>query len=301
VAQETVSNWYVEMFRSQVHLVSAQTKSRLESICEIIPDEKAETGWYESVGNVSSRKLTQRMAQVQFQSVNHMRRKLSKDEFAIEIPVAERDIESVLADPKSIYIQRAVEEMNRRKDRLIMEAAVADVYTGQQGATTLTAASDGVLTVNATGGLTYSKIQEINANFIDNEVGNESPIRKVLPISGDEHTAIMNITNFISGDFTRNKPVDGGMVDEVSGVELIKFGANGNGNGGSGAIIPVTGGVRYSVVIAQGGVALWIARDITVEVEKRPDLIKTWQIIVTMSGGATRTDGTLVQKFNTTD
>lgn len=298
MAQDTVSNFYVEMYKENVRLTASQTRSRLESICEIIPNEQAERGYYDTLGIASSRKITQRFAQVQFQSLAHGRRKVFKEEYSIEIPVAERDIESILADPKSKYIQRGVEEMNRRKDRVILAAALAPVYTGDAGQTLLTAAADGVLTVNATAGLTYAKIQEANTNFIDNEVGNETPVRKILPIAGDEHQAIMNITNFISGDFTRNKPVDDGYVDQVSGIDLIKFGANANN---SNPIIPVVGGVRNSAVIAQGGVGLWVSRDISVEVEKRTDLIKTWQIIITMVLGAVRTEGVYVQAFNTTD
>lgn len=295
MAQDTIPSWYTTMYRANVHRVASQTKSRLEWLTEPIPNEKAETGFYDSIGTVKSRRVATKFAQVQYADVNHTRRKLTKEEFAIEIPIAERDLESVLTDPKSMYITRAIEEMNRRKDRVILEAMFADVFTGQTGATQITAATDGVLTVNATGGFTYAKVNEINQNFIDNEVGNEMPIRKALGITGAEHTAIMGINQFISGDYTRGKPVDDGAIQQISGLDLIRY-----GNNVDDPIMPAVGGVRTSFAAAQGSVAIWYSRTPDIEVEKRTDLIKTWHIIVTMVVAAVRTEGALLQKVTFT-
>jgi len=294
VANDNVSNWYTSMFRAQVHQDASQTMSRLEYITEKIPDSKAETGYYDSVGSVKSRLVTTRYAQVQFAGTDHKRRKLTKQEFAIEIPVAERDIESVLADPKSVYIKRAVQEMQRRKDRVIIEAAFADVQTGTNGATTVNFAGDGGLTVNATGGVTHAKINEINQNFIDNEVGNENTVRKALGITGAEHTAIMAINEFTSRDYVANQPVVGGAIETISGLDLIRY-----GNLVDDPLLLGVGGTRTSFAIADGGIALWTPREVNVVVEKRTDLLGTWQIIVTMVLAAVRTEGALVQKFTT--
>jgi hypothetical protein len=50
---------------------------------------------------------------------------------------------------------------------------------GRNFGTTVTAAADGVTTVDATGGFTYEKLLVIRANFIDGGVGNQgvTPIR----------------------------------------------------------------------------------------------------------------------------
>ena len=220
---------------------------------------------------------------------------LIKEDWAVELPVSERDLESVLMDPKSIYIQRAIESLNRTKDKIILQAAAGPVSIGRNGSTTLTAAADGVQTVNGTGGVTYTILNTLDKNWIDAEVGNEAPVRKILPVSGDEYVQLMGITQLTSGDYSRRMPVDTG-IQYAMGYELVKFGANTDD-----PILPVSGGVRTAPVLTQDSVALWMARDIDVEVEKRTDLYKTWQIVVSMSIGAIRTEGALVQLLTTTD
>jgi len=185
--------------------------------------------------------------------------------------------------------------MLRQYDRVAYEAAFADVLTGRDFETTVTAATDGVDTVNATAGLTYEKLLELRQNFYDNDVGLDENEKIFLTITGKEHTALMGEEELISGDFTRDFVVENGRISRALGMDLVPF-AGGVAN----PIIGVSGGTRTLLAASSRGICLGVSKEMSIKIEERPDYIETKQVQVVMEIGAVRTEGVLVQKVTTT-
>lgn len=290
----SIDSALVTQFSSTVHHLAQQTQSRLRPYVEMkkmVGDEWA----YDRLGETESILANGRNEKITFQNVEHTRRKIPRDRFYVALPIDRYDVEGMLQDPQSNYAKAIVNEINRRMDRVIVNACFADVATGRNFGTTVTFADDGGVTVNATGGVTYEKLLEVNRNFTDNEVGNEMPVRKALCISGDEEEALMKEVELISGDYTRYYQVERGEIMAGAGFDFIKYGAN-----VTNPILPVASTTRSCPVIAQGGICVGLNKDIELKVQERPDLLDTVQIVATIYIGAVRTEGTRIIKFNTT-
>jgi hypothetical protein len=286
---------YVIQFSERTHMEVSQRESRLSPFTEVIPVVGKQHA-YDGIGTVEASEVTAQYQPVEFDNIEHLRRELVGKQFKVVLPVDEKDVNQVLSDPTGKYAIRAAEAMKRRKDKVISDAAFADVKTGENMDTTVTFAADGGLTVDATAGLTKEKLDEVNRNYIDNEVSIEEDQMTMLAITGNENLQLMNEQEFLSVEFIDNKPLAGtGKISSVNGQKIVLFGAN-----SSLPILDVNSTVRDCLSMAKGGIALGLWKDVEVEVQPRYDLISTWQIVVTMYIGAVRTEGVLVQKVQTT-
>ena len=295
MANETIDVAMVTQFSDQVHVQAQQSKARLRPFCKI----KQMTGdvfAYDGLGLAEATEILGRHQPVVFSDIEHKRRKISRRRFALVLPVDASDVRGALIAPESEYAMACAKAMERVFDRVVVAALFASVYTGREFGTTVTYASDGVRTVTATSGATYEKLLEVNQNFIDDEIGNEVPVSKMMAITGDEHTAFMKETELISGDYNRNYVVEKGEIQSACGIQLVKF---------AGAIttpiLTVSGGVRDCFVLAQDGMCVGMSKEMDIKIEDRPDLHETKQVSIVFELGAVRTEGARVMKFTTTD
>lgn len=293
MAMDSIDNLQAIEFSDSLHVRAQQKMSRFRPLCEV----RKMTGdvWaYDGLGTVEARKLTGRFNTTHFSDIEHNRRKMSRDRFEVTIPIDEYDLLGAVTDPQGKYVDAIVAAMERQMDATIYEAMFATVYTGRDMDTAVTASSDGVLTVNATGGLTLAKLLELQQNWIDGEVDDLK--RKSLAISGDENTTMLQIAQLTSGDYRRELTLEKGKITNAVGLDIIHFGAN-----STRPILGVSGGVRTNAALAEGGVCVGISKEFSVKIQPRPDYVDTSQIQVTGIIGAVRTEGKLVQKFTTTD
>jgi len=285
---------YVIQFSERVHMEVSQTESRLSPLAEVITVQ-GEKHAYDGLGTVEASEVTAQYQPVKFDNIEHLRREIKGRQFIVTLPVDEKDVNQVLSDPTGKYAIRAAEAMKRRKDKVLYNAAFADVNTGKDMDVVITFADDGGITVDATSGLTKEKLDEINQNYIDNEVTIENTQMVALAISGEEHTDLMGEAEFLDVDFVNDKALVGGRLESANGNKIILFGAN-----SSLPILDVNTSVRDCLSLAQGGLALGLWKDVDIQVQPRYDLVTTWQIVVTMYIGAVRTEGVRVQKVQTT-
>lgn len=293
----TVSEHAIIQFSEMVHHRAQQNKARLRPWVEIRQmDGKAMA--YDGLGSVEAQELNGRYAPVEFSDIEHFRRKITKRRFGVTLPIDETDIEERLLDPENNYADETVKAMERVFDRVVIQAMFKDVQTGEDFENTITAANDGVLTVDATGGLTYEKLLEISQNFIDNEVGNDNERPMVMGISGSEHTDLMSELELTSGDYSREYVVDKGRMQMATGISLIKYGAN--SINGADPMLPVSSGTRTSFCMVDNAMCVGLSRAWKIKVQDRNDLYDTKQVQITGVLGAVRTEGKLIQKVTTT-
>lgn len=279
-------------FSEMVHQEAQQMTSRLKPYVKLKQME-GDVFAYDGLGRVEAREISGRNVPVTFDDITHTRRKISRKRFAITLPIDSSDVRGALLNPDSEYAQACAAGMLRQYDRVIYNAAHADIQTGRDFDTTVTFATDGGVTVDATAGLTYEKLLEIKQNFMDNEV-DEMNRKFYLTITGDEHTALMKEVELTSGDFTREYVVEGGKITKALGMDLITFGAD-----VTNPIIPVASSERALIAGTSDGICVGVSKDMSIDIKDRPDLHETTQVEVVMEIGAVRTEGVLVQKVRT--
>jgi hypothetical protein len=285
----------ITQFSDQLHIKSQQIKARLKPhvrVKKMLGDLFA----YDGLGDLEAQEVAGRIQPTVFQDIDHLRRKIKRRRFAVTLPIDDMDVRGVLINPDSEYASACVRAMERVFDRVGVDALFASVDTGRDFETAVSFATDGGFTVNATAGLTYEKLLEIHQNWIDAEVGNDSPETKILGIAGDEHTALMKETELTSGDFSRQFVVDKGEIVMAAGLMIIKFAANARV-----PVLAVSGGVRDCFAITNRTLCYGLSKDMQITLKDRSDLIDVKQVQIVGILGAVRTEGVLAQKVQTTD
>ncbi len=291
----SVDNATIIQFSDRVHVAAQQNKARLRPYT-FIKQIKGERFAYDGIGPVEAREVSGRNQPVVFSDINHNRRLLRRRRFTIALPIDSADVRSILLSPDSEYAAACVRAMERVYDRVSVEAMFVDVWTGVDFATAVTFAADGGRTINATAGTTYEKLLESDRNFMDDDVGTDIPEKMVMGVTGDEHEDLMQELELVNADYTRRSVVDGGRITKAMGYDIVPFAANANL-----PILSVSGGTRDCFAMSSRAICVGMSKMFEVSIEKRPDLIETRQVSVVFDFGAVRTEGKLIQKFQTTD
>jgi len=281
-------------FSNDVHVKAQQMKTRMRPYSM----EKMISGqdyYYDDIGSLEAVEIVTRHQKTEGQDIVHGRRKIRMREFRATIYLDKKDELETLIDPQRQYAEAVARALYRQTDRVINNAAFAAVLTGKDASTSISFATDGGATVSATSGTTYEKLLEGIQNFIDNEVGTEMEEKLYLTITGEEHTDLMSETELTSGDFSRQYSIDKGKMINAAGFDLIHFGKN-----APVPILTVASSVRDCIMGSSRGTCLGISQDLNIEVDKRPDLNNLTQVQASMFMGAVRTEGKLIQKFQTT-
>lgn len=289
----SIDNALIEQFSDMVHMEAQQMASKLKPYVQIVP-MKGEVFAYDGLGTVEAREVVGRNVPATFDNIEHTRRRLSKKRFVINLPIDSSDIRSTLLSAESKYAQTIAYGALREYDRTIARAALANVWVGREYDTLLTPAQDGVITVDATAGLTYEKLLEIKQNFIDNDV-DEMRDRFFLTVTGAENTALLKEEQLTSADFNRDFNVENGRITRALGMDIITFGAS-----VPSPIIPVVNSQRKLIAASSRGICLGISKDISIQISERKDLIETTQVQVIFEIGGVRTEGPLVQDVTVT-
>lgn len=292
---ESIDNAATIQFSDMLHVKAQQIKAQLRPYVGI-KRMSGDVFAYDGLGSIEAQEVSGRIQSTVFSDIEHLRRKISRRRFTVTLPIDDMDARAILLNPEGEYAGACIRAMERVFDRVVVEALFANVMTGRDFNTSVNFATDGGFTVDATGGVTYEKLLEARQNFIDADVGNDVPEKLVMGISGDEHTALLKETELISGDFSRQMVVDQGEIVKAVGIDLVKFAANANT-----PILNVNGGTRDCFVMTTRGVCMGMSKEMTIKIQDRPDYVDVKQVQIVGILGAVRTEGPLVQKFQTTD
>jgi len=201
----------------------------------------------------------------------------------------------LLADPKSAYVQNAVNAMGRAMDTEILSGIFGTNQTGKSGGTATTFPSTQVVGVNqgaaSATNLTVAKLREAKRMLMLNNVD----VRKeeiYAVINATAHDSLLSEAQVISTDFNDKPVLVNGMVESFLGIkfivtELLTTGAD--DQSGTSTQIPV---------FAKSGIYLGIWDDIMTDVSERNDLqgIPT-QVYCKATFGATRLEEKKVVKI----
>ena len=294
----------LQNFQSSFFHLAQQQKSYLESSRAVIHlPSKGKTNNFARIGRLNLIEVNTRNPDKQYADYALDNRQLTKRRFTLTVQIdAKYDINELIADPTSDILQNLVKAKGRTIDRVIVAAAVGTVLTGSSDAalTSTSAATDGVITVDASAGLTYEKIQEVTQNFINNDLGYDMIKGTMLCITGSENTDLMSEVKFISSDYISGRPVETGMMTSAGTYMVTLFA--GSVLGGitvSSPILPEGATLRDCVALAPESIAVAMEANL-LGVEKSATKVNSWDITIDLWLNAMRTEGVRVQKIQTT-
>jgi len=286
----------VTQFSHQVHVAAQQMRARLRDKVKIKP-MTGDIFAYDGLGSVEAAEIIGRHQRTDFSDIDHNRRKIARRRFALTLPIDKSDERGMaLVSPQSEYAAACARAMERVFDRIVVDAMFASVLTGRDMDTTVTFANDNGDTINATAGTTYEKLLETDRLFLDDDVGTDMPESMVLGLAGDEHEDLMQENELTSGDFSRQYVVDKGRMISAAGYQLVHFAA-----AAANPVLAVNTGTRDCFAMSTRAMCVGLSKEMSIDIEKRPDLVETYQVQIVFDLGAVRTEGKLIKKFQTTD
>jgi len=294
------------MFMDNFYSLAQQTKSKLvnSGVATFLPAE-GKTHNLSRMGRIELSEVVSRNPDKQIGDYAIDNRMFTKRRFTKTIQIDQKfDINELLKDPTSDLIMQLNAAKERVIDRIITSVAGGNVLIGRpdRAPSTLSAASDGVITVNALAGVTYDTVKAFTQNFINNDLQYEDFRGSVICYTGKENSALMSETKFINQDYISTRPVESGIL-EKAGTYTTKLFA-GSESGGITVSDPILEensgtGHRTCLVLAPNAVSLAMKVDV-LGVEKSATKVNSWDITIDLWINGMRNEGVRVQKFETT-
>lgn len=299
----SISQAQLQMFREHFYELTQQTKSRLVGAgVAMFMSSDGKTHNFARMGRLELDKVDGRNPDKQYEDYSVDNRQFSKDRYTKTVTIdAKDDINELITDPTSIILRQLNNAKERVIDRVIAKNAIGAVKTGSpdQTPTEVSAANDGVVTIDASAGLTYEKIQEITQNFINNDFDYDDFRGSCIVFSGKENTALMSEDNFINNDYITGRPVEDGVMNEAGTYKTVMFAGSDSTITVNNPVIPEGSTTRSCMVLAPEAVA--VAMELAdLSVEKNKDKVNSYDITIDYWIGAMRTEGVKVQILTTT-
>jgi len=304
---------YVNAFNANVWHLSQQKGSRLESLVrsEVQKSEKAFWDYYDQADEPTER--VNKYADVVPGETNRGRRMCTFKNYEKAEYVDHLDKLKMIHDPQSPIAQAFANSFGRKKDRIILAAALGTSYSGKEGATPVVlptsqklVAFDGT-TISGVG-LNVKTLRAIKKKFAQNEVEGEI----VLIVTAEEIDSLLNEKEVTSADWNTVKALVAGAVDSFMGIrfvrtELVERPAanvtytvtNGAYGAGTGTVTAAKG--RRCVAFVKQGLLIVKAEDMTSMVDRLPTKGDVIQIFSKMSIGATRLEEKCVMEVITSE
>jgi len=291
----SIDQGQLQQFRDNFYELAQQTQSRLvgAGVAMFMASDGA-THNFARMGRLELKKVDGRNPDKQYEDYSIDNRQFTKDRYSLTITVdAKDDINELIADPRSNIIRQLNNSKERIMDRVIVNSVVGTVKVGAPDTTPteVTAANDGVVTVDASSGFTYEKYLEIRQNFINNDLDYSDFEGGVLAISGSEDTDLMGEIEFISSDYKET-------ADKLRFKQVLFAGSDATVTALN-PVLPEGATLRKCVVMAPEAVA--VAMELgDLRVEKSATKVNSYDITIDYWIGAMRTEGVKCQIVSTT-
>lgn len=291
-------------FQDSFFALAQQTKSKLVSTKAItfLPS-KGKTNNFARIGRIELDEVNARNPDKQFGDYALDNRLFTKRRFTKTIQIDNKyDVNELLADPTSDILNQLNNAKERVIDRVAVAAAVGSVLVGgpDTAPSTISAATDGVVTIDATGGFVYEIVQAITQTFINSDLQYDDFKGSTLCVTGTENTDLMGEDQFINQLYIRSAVEMAGVAQAVGTYNVAMFAGSSTGGGTiAQPVLPEGATTRSCVVLAPQSIAM--AMEIgDMGVEKSNTKVNSTDITIDLWINAMRTEGVRVVIVTTT-
>lgn len=291
-------------FQDSFFALAQQTKSKLVSTKAIrfLPG-LGKTTEFARIGRIELDEVNVRNPDKQFGDYALDNRLFTKRRFTKTIQIDMKyDVNELLKDPTSDILNQLNNAKERVIDRVGIAAAVGNVLVGgpDTAPTSITAATDGVVTVDGTGGFVYEIVQAITATFINSDLQYDDFKGSTICITGNENSDLMGEDQFINQDYIKSSIEMAGMAQAVGAYQVAVFAGSSTGGGTiAQPVLPEGSTTRTCVVLAPESIAMSMEIG-DMGVEKSTSKVNSMDITIDLWINAMRTEGVRVIAVTTT-
>lgn len=263
--------------------LSQQRTSYFKSKVQVKIVNSAEQWYMDQIGAVEDTEVTTQRQAIVFANTPHKRRQIIKKTFYFADTVEEQDVQNMISDPTAAYTQAGLMALERRLDKLILEAALADAKTGKDGGTTTVFDTGMIVAANSTG-LSFAKFLAVRKLFQNRNVA----YRKInIAIGPEQEEDLYNIPQFVQREYRRegNMPIDAGeepmgYVGRFMEFEIWRT-----------TFLALSSTTRKCIAWTEGGLGLAMGIAPKVLLGHREDLVGSpLQVQTLLSAGSSRLD-----------
>lgn len=291
-------------FMDSFFALAQQTKSKLVSTnaIQFLPSA-GKTNNFGRIGRLELSEVNARNPDKQFGDYALDNRQFTKRRFTKTIQIDMKyDVNELLKDPTSDILTQLNNAKERVIDRVGIAAAVGSVLVGgpDTAPSTITAATDGVITIDGTGGFVYEVVQAITQTFINNDLQYEDFRGSTICITGQENTDLMGEDQFINQDYIKSAVVEAGVIQKAGTYNVAIFAGSSTGGGTiAQPVLPETTTQRSCVALAPNSIAMSMEIG-DMGVEKSSAKVNSMDITIDLWINAMRTEGARVVIITTT-
>ncbi len=262
------------------------------------------TDKWERLGGVNLVQVTTRHQETPHTPMTHTARLAVLADFAGSELLDQLDQVKMMIDPKNDYTRNLEQAWRRRVAITVVNAINGNaISVDNQDARTNNALPASQAIANGGTGFTMAKWRQ--ANRIMDNAGVPRDENRTAFLSAFAIEDLLADSTVTSSDYSQLNALYHGAVPQGArfmGCRVIMIGdANPDDTavltgGTADPILPKTGNIRSCFIFHRDAVGLSIAKDIGVEVDRRADLMNSWQVLVQGSLGAVRIlDGGVVR------
>jgi len=216
-----------------------------------------------------------RHSATEFVEYDFQRRTIVPVEHVYSVIVDGIDILKTIQDPKGELVQEGIRRFNRKKDSVLITAALGTALTGVAGGSSTSLPNAQKVTAVSGTGLTKARINNMDEIFNTADVPQED--QKYLVIGPKQLTDLRGITEFTSMDYSMGHPMGGGELPNVLGYNIIVSN-----------LLGTSGSYRQCFAFSRGGLALGIGKDIQTRLDELQAFNYNYGVFARMAIGATR-------------
>jgi hypothetical protein len=298
----TIDQVTAQQFSKTVLLLSQQKGSKLAGRVRNESVSSAELAYFDTLAmDEDTAQKTGRHQGTPITEPNFGRRKVTPVPWTNNKGLDKEDLDRMIPDPTNIVAQNQALSLGRKKDDVIITAALGTALIGKTGATSATLASesiglngDGSVTTLGTAPADAGTDASINLAkmlkmmYLFNSSDVDPDIAKNWVVSPMCVEAMLSLTVVGSYDYNTMKAIQAGKVESFAGFNWMW----------SNRLLTLTDThVFYRTFAwAEDGIVLATIGDISTRIDERKDLDYMWQIFSKMDLGAVRMEGAKVHE-----
>ena len=272
---------FEEQLISNLTILTQQKASKLMKACTVRKTHAKHVD-FPRLGNGEVSEITTRHAATVLEDLPHSKVRVVLRDFSKATALDQEDDQKTLIEFKSPYVRQLASAHGRKMDDLIITAAdAATTVVDNTGATSTEAVANTIDDDFGTGSnndITVEKLLETRRIYASEEVDldNEEVFFVLDPISERE---LLSETQVTSSDYNSSKVLTDGKLNAFLGFQFIMSNRLNTASG--------VNDVK-SLAIVKSGMGLAINNDVSVAIDKRPDLNNLTQVLAKMSAEAVR-------------
>lgn len=289
-----VQDHHILHFTKNVELLLQQKKPRLDGCTSVASYAGKDAQVIKQFGEVEFQPFNAGTSAGQWKGdtvwsdIEHHQRWVAPVDLALSLPAAKGDDLRMLGDPRSSYAEAMRAAYARKYDDFIIAAATNAARTGTQEDIKMAALPASQIIADGNKGLTIAKLREAREVLL--AAGNDPGEECFLALSQKQLSDLLTATEVTSADYNSVKTLVRGEVDSFLGFKFMPT-----------ERLLMTAGtprVRHCLAWVKSGLHVGTWNGLETHIDRRADKNYAWQIWMSFSMGATRTQEKKVVQIN---